>query len=284
MRVLIFGATGMLGNAILRKLTLDGGNIVYGTIRSNSPVDPLGLLNTTNIINGIEVDNIDSIIKAFQISRPDVVINCIGLVKQVEGGNDPISAAFVNTILPHRLAKICSLFEARFIHFSTDCVFSGLKGFYSERDYADADDVYGRTKLLGEVSGKNTVTLRTSIIGRELAGNRSLVSWFLSQEGEVSGFSRAIFSGLPTCEVAEVLQNFILPNQHVAGLYHLASEPINKFELLTIIAEVYKKKIKIKPNDSMRIDRSLDASRFNSLVGYIPPHWEILIRKMYEFG
>jgi dTDP-4-dehydrorhamnose reductase len=284
MRVLIFGVTGMLGNTIFRKLSLDRGNSVYGTKRSTSPIDFFGELNAKNIIGGIDVENADAIIKAFQIAKPEVVINCIGLVKQIEGGNDPISATSINTILPHRLARMCKLFGARFIHFSTDCVFSGSKGLYTEQDYADADDVYGRSKLLGEVSVGDAVTLRTSIIGHELLGNRSLLNWFLAQEGEVFGYSNAIFSGLPTCEVADVLQNFILPNNTVSGLYHLASAPINKFDLLTLIAKVYKKNIKIVPNDSLKINRSLDASRLNSLVAYTPPAWDVLIGKMYEFG
>ena len=195
----------------------------------------------------------------------------------------PLAAIPVNAVLPHRLARLCALAGARLIHLSTDCVFAGDKGMYREDDLPDAQDVYGRTKLLGEVDYPHALTLRTSIIGHELASHHSLVCWFLSQHGPVRGYSQAIFSGLPTVEIARVIDKYVLDRPELHGLYHLSAEPIDKLSLLQLVAKTYGKENEITEDRSMVIDRSLDSTRFRSATGYRPEPWPDLIRRMHEF-
>jgi dTDP-4-dehydrorhamnose reductase len=170
------------------------------------------------------------------------------------------------------------------VHISTDCVFSGAKGMYVESDFPDADDLYGRSKYLGEVDYPHAVTLRTSIIGHELDGARSLLCWFLAQGGSVRGFTKAVFSGLPTVELARVVRDFVLPHPELHGLYHVSAAPINKYDLLKLVAQAYGKSIEITPHDQLVIDRSLDSTRFKAATGYAPPSWPELVRTMHAFG
>jgi dTDP-4-dehydrorhamnose reductase len=280
---MVLGVTGMLGNAMLRVLSANLGLNVYGTVRSERSLRYFSGNFSSQIIVGIDVENYDSLVKAFAAVRPDVVVNCIGLVKQLVGANDPLQAVPINTILPHRLAALCQATGARLVHISTDCVFAGTKGNYLESDFPDAHDLYGRSKLLGEVDYPHAITLRTSIIGHELTGQKSLVGWFLAQQGPVKGFTRAIFSGLPTVELARVVCDFILPHPELHGLYHVAAKPINKFDLLKLVAKTYSKAIEIIPADELIINRSLNADRFRRATGYMPPEWPVLVQRMYEF-
>ncbi|MCC5629685.1 SDR family oxidoreductase [Nostoc sphaeroides CHAB 2801] len=284
MKVLVIGVTGMLGNAVFRTFLNSGtGYDVVGTARSESAYRFFDATTTENIITGVDVENHDLLVKVFAKVRPQIVINCVGLVKQLAEANDPLLAVPLNTLLPHRLAALCSVVGARLIHISTDCVFSGEKGNYLETDFPDGKDLYGRSKLLGEVNYTHTITLRTSIIGHELSGSRSLIGWFISQKNQVKGFTRAIFSGLPTVELARVIHDFVLPRPNLHGLYHVAAKPIDKYQLLKFVAEVYDKKIEIVPDDSFVIDRSLNAQKFYEATGYVAPQWEDLITRMYEF-
>ena len=283
MRVLVLGVTGMLGNAMLRFMSENTDLVVYGTARKEEAKQWFSGKLTGQIIAGVDVENHDSLVKAFAKVRPDVVINCVGLVKQLADSNDPLQAVPINTLLPHRLAALCQATGARLVQISTDCVFSGAKGNYQESDLPDADDLYGRSKLLGEVDYPHAITLRTSIIGHEMSGHRSLVDWFLSQQGSVKGFTRAIFSGLPTVELARVVCDFVLPSPQLHGLYHVAARPINKFDLLKLVAQTYGRDIEIVPSDELVIDRSLNAERFKAATGYVPPEWPDLVQHMYEF-
>ena len=235
------------------------------------------------MIVGVEVDNIDHLTTLFATVKPHIVINCVGLVKQLAQSEDPLLAIPINAILPHRLAKFCSMIEARFIHISTDCVFSGNQGMYSEQDIPDAMDVYGRSKLLGEVDYPNAVTLRTSIIGHELTQSRSLIGWFLSQTDQVKGYNRAIFSGLPTVELARVIRDYVLKDNNLRGLYHVSSAPINKYDLLSLVSQCYGHAIDIIEDDTLIIDRSLNSTRFKLATNYRPPAWPELVKLMNDF-
>ena len=283
MRILVLGVTGMLGNAMFRVLSEKADLRVYGTARRESSRQNFSESLHSQIVVGVDVENHDSLVKAFATVKPDVVVNCVGLVKQLAEASDPLLALPINTLLPHRLAALCQATSARLVHISTDCVFSGSKGGYLEADFPDAYDLYGRSKLLGEVDYPHAITLRTSIIGHELSGHRSLVNWFLAQQGSVKGFTRAIFSGLPTVELATVIRDVVLPHQELHGLYHVASKPINKFDLLQLVAKTYGKDTKIDPSEELVIDRSLNADRFNQATAYEPPEWPALIERMYEF-
>ena len=216
--------------------------------------------------------------------RPEAVINCVGLVKQRPEAEDEALAMAVNAELPHRLAAICRTLGARLIHFSTDCVFSGREGRYTEASLPDCTDLYGRSKLLGEVGGEGMLTLRTSMIGPELTTRHGLLGWFLGQAGSVKGYTSAIFSGLTSLEIARVVKNHVLPASHLSGLYHLSTVPIAKFDLLHLIREAYGHHIDIEPDASVVIDRSLDSSAFQTATNYAPPDWPSLVRDLRNFS
>jgi len=283
MKIMVLGVTGMLGNAMFRVLSENRSLNLTGTARSEGARHYFAGDLAERIITGVDVENQDSLVRAYATAQPDVVVNCIGLVKQLADANDPLQAVPINTLLPHRLAALCDVVGARLIHISTDCVFSGVSGNYLETDFPDAYDLYGRSKLLGEVDYPNAITLRTSIIGHELAGGRSLVGWFLSQQGSVKGFTKAVFSGLPTVELATVVRDVVLDRCELRGLFHVASKPINKFDLLNLVAKAYGKDIEIIPSDQLIIDRSLCAEKFRLATGYVAPEWPILVKKMSEF-
>ena len=273
----------MLGNAVLRYFANSESYNAVGSVRSEASFRLFPETLRTRLVVAGDADDPDQLIRLLGQVRPDVVINCIGLVKQLGEAKNPLAAIPINAVLPHRLAQCCALVGARLIHLSTDCVFSGHKGMYREDDVPDADDVYGRTKLLGEVDYPHAVTLRTSIIGHELAGHRSLIDWFLSQEGAVKGFRQAVFSGLPTVEIARVIDRFVIPDTELHGLYHLSAEPIDKASLLRLVADVYHKQIIIRDDDSLVIDRSLDSIRFRTRTGYRPAPWPAFIEQMHDF-
>lgn len=283
-KVLVLGVTGMLGNAVFRLFSESPGFAAYGSARNHSMLGCFSSEMRSRIVTGVDVENSDHLVALLQRTRPQVVINCIGLVKQLAEADDVLAAIPINSLLPHRLARMCDLVGARFVHMSTDCVFSGSKGMYTEDDAADAQDLYGRSKFIGEVDYENSITLRTSIIGHELNGSRSLINWFLAQEGRVKGFKRAIFSGLPTVEIARVIRDHVIPHPELRGLYHLSAAPINKFDLLSLVAHAYGKAIEIAPDDSFVIDRSLDSSRFRQASGFAPEPWVELVRRMQVFG
>jgi dTDP-4-dehydrorhamnose reductase len=280
MNILILGGSGMLGHTLVQYLSQSNEYNIFVTFREHQSLFQK-LQNVTSIYNIDARDDL-SLNKAFEIASPNIVINCIGIIKQLEISKDPLEVIPINSLLPHKLAKLSRNYFSRMIHISTDCVFNGEKGNYTEDDQPDAIDLYGRSKALGEItSDKHAITIRTSIIGHEIKSNYSLVDWFLSQTNSVQGYNNAIFSGLPTIEIAEVIHNIIIKNSTIFGLYHLASEPISKFQLLKLIAETYGKKIDIVSNTNIVLNRSLDGTRFNTLTGYNPDSWIELVKKMY---
>jgi len=283
MRVLVLGASGMLGNAMVRVLGENENWEVFGTLRSNGAARFFSPRLAQRLLNGVNVENQDALTKLFAEIRPDIVVNCIGLVKQLADARDPLLCIPINSLLPHRLARLCELIGARLVHMSTDCVFSGKKGGYHETDPSDAEDLYGKSKFLGEVDYPHAITLRSSIIGHELQGQRSLIGWFLSQERQCRGYSKSIYSGLPTVILAQLVRDEIIPRDNLCGLYHVASKPISKYDLLCLVAQTYGKTIEIIPDDSLVVDRSLNADRFRDATGYITPEWPALIRAMHAF-
>lgn len=282
-RVLVLGASGMLGNAMVRVLGEDAAFKVYGTVRSGGVKRFFSSEIADNLVVGIDVEQQDGLVRLFSTVRPDVVINCIGLIKQLAEAGDPLMAIPINSLLPHRLARLSELAGARLIHISTDCVFDGKKGGYTEGDQPNASDLYGLSKYLGEVGYPHTVTLRTSIIGQELNSTNGLIDWFLKQEDKCRGYTQAVFSGLPTVVLAQVVRDVVIPDKKLSGLYHVAAQPIAKFDLLRLVAEVYGKKIEIIPDGTLVINRSLKAERFRAATGYVAPEWPELIRVMHSY-
>jgi dTDP-4-dehydrorhamnose reductase len=283
LKVLVVGASGMIGSTVLRVLSENRDWEVFGSVRDESVKRFFSTFISERLIAGVNVENQDSLIKIFDQIRPDVVINCAGLTKHKPEAEDPLVSIPINTLMPHRLSGLCKLVGARLIHVSTDCVFSGAKGGYVEFDFADARDVYGKSKALGEVHEPHAITLRTSTIGHELQTQFGLLDWFLSQEGRCTGYTRAIFSGLPTVVFAQVVRDVVIPQKELFGLYHVAAKPIAKFDLLKLIAEVYGKTVAIVPDDKLVIDRSLDAERFHLATGYVAPEWPELIKLMHAY-
>ena len=284
MKILVLGASGMLGNAMFRVLSETDEHEVWGTVRSPGIHKLFDDVQALRLLSGIEVENADALSDVLNKVRPNVVVNCIGLVKQFAAAGDPLLALPINAMLPHRLARFCSLVGARLIHVSTDCVFSGKRGAYTESDTPDAEDLYGKSKHIGEVDYHNAVTLRTSIIGHELESRHGLVEWFLWQEVRVFGYTRALFSGLPMVEFSRIVRDFVLPKASLRGLYHVSSAPIAKYLLLSLVARIYEKNIEIVPDDSVVIDRTLVADRFQQATGYTAPPWEDLVLMMKKFG
>jgi dTDP-4-dehydrorhamnose reductase len=283
-KVLVLGATGMLGNAVLRLFAHSPGYTVVGSVRSSDATRLLPEALRSRIVAGVDIHDTNGLLRLFEQATPDIVINCIGVVKQLAEVDDPLVTIPVNSLLPHRLLRLCRVARARLIHVSTDCVFDGAKGMYRETDAPNANDLYGRSKYLGEVVDVRAITLRTSIIGPELNSAHGLVSWFLAQRTVVKGFTKAVFSGLPTVELARVMRDFVIPRADLSGLYHVSADPISKHDLLALVADTYSKAINIVPDDGPVIDRSLDSSRFREHTGYDPPKWPALVRSMHEFG
>ena len=280
--IVVLGASGMLGGVAYRFFADSPGWKVVGTARSPQSAAHLPRTDTARIILGLDMADTDRLVQELGAIRPDIVLNCVGIIKQLDAAKNALISIATNSLLPHRLAGICGTVGARLVHVSTDCVFDGRRGFYSEADFPDANDLYGRTKLLGEVDYPHAITLRTSIIGHEAAGAVSLVDWFLSQTGpRVKGFRKAIYSGLPTVELARVVRDVVAPRPDLRGLWHVASDPINKYDLLQLVAAAYGKTTIIDPDDAVVIDRSLDGSRFRRETGYVAPPWPELVAAMH---
>ena len=241
-----------------------------------------GLFNTENSYTGIDVRNNDRLVEVFSEFHPEAVINAVGIIKQRAEAIDAIPSLEINALLPHRLAVLCKATGSRLVQMSTDCVFSGKKGNYIETDESDAQDLYGKTKYLGELHENHCLTLRTSIIGLELSRRKSLVEWFLAQRGTIKGYKKAIFSGFTTIELSRVIEKLLVSHPDASGLYNLASSSINKYELLLLLKKKLGLDINIEADDSLKIDRSLNSMQFNEKFNYTPPAWEKMIEELAQ--
>lgn len=241
----------------------------------------LNIFDRDKTFENIAAENHENVEKIVREIKPEVIVNAIGIIKQLPSANDIIKTLTINSIFPHRLSEIARDANARLICVSTDCVFSGEKGNYNEEDIPDAYDLYGKSKNLGEVAAENCLTIRTSIIGREIKTSHSLVEWFLSNEGKkVKGYKKAVFSGFPTLILADILADVIINHKDLNGLFHISSEPINKFELLELLKKEYRIQVEIEPSDDVKIDRSLDSAKFRKATGFKPLSWEEMIKIM----
>jgi dTDP-4-dehydrorhamnose reductase len=241
------------------------------------------LFDEKRTIGGVDGMEFDTVTRALEIARPDVIVNAVGVIKQLPTSEDPIVALTINSLLPHKLAAHCRSIGCRLITLSTDCIFNGRRGMYTEDDTSDAEDLYGRTKYLGEVAGARCLTLRSSIIGRELKSSHSLVEWFLSNRGaKVRGFSKAIYSGFPTLTMARIIAELIEDHSELHGVYNVSSDPINKYDLLRLMRDTYGIEVEIEPDSEFEIDRSLDSSRFRAATGFKPESWPEMIQEMAD--
>ena len=216
------------------------------------------------------------------MSRPEVVLNAVGIVKQLAAAHAAIPSIAVNSLWPHLLAEACAARGARLVQVSTDCVFSGVRGDYGEEDDPDAHDLYGRSKLLGEIVDRDDVlTIRTSIVGWQLGQPTGLLGWFAAHRTEpLKGFRRAVFSGLSTRALAEVVRDVVVPDPSLHGLWHVSADPIDKDSLLRRLATRLAWDVDLRPVDEPVIDRSLDSSRFRDRTGWRPPSWEAMLDQL----
>lgn len=279
MKILILGGGGMLGHKLVQ--TFHQSHEVAYTTRSPLRKDVVSTFSSAKAFTGLDALEMGRFVQLIRSNTFDVVINCIGIVKQLEESKNAIRSISINALFPHQIAKACREEGVKFIQISTDCVFSGNKGQYTEADLEDARDLYGRTKLLGEVDAP-ALTLRTSIIGHELHSHRSLIDWFLSQDKGIKGFTNAIYTGVPTIELAYILRYILKHTPHLEGLYHVSSPPIDKCSLLKKVAQQYGHTIPITPHDDFRNDKSLVSQRFFNATNYVVPDWDTLIARMYQ--
>jgi dTDP-4-dehydrorhamnose reductase len=278
MRILILGGDGMLGHQLLRQLRPR--HDVSATLRKPLAAYASYDLFGADCFGGIEATSFEQVRACVNARRPQVIINAIGLVKQRPSAKDCADNLYLNAVFPQRLAYLAGELGARLIHFSTDCVFSGRKGNYTEEDFPDADDLYGQSKLLGEVRHPHALTLRTSIIGRELSRKTSLVEWFLAQRDSVQGYTRAIYTGFTTLEMARIVERLMTEYPHATGVWHVASERISKYDLLCLVGKHFKLETQIVPTSSFACDRSLVSDRFRAAFRYTPPRWDKMVAEL----
>lgn len=279
MKVLILGAYGMLGHKLGQ--VLQPNFDVWATCRRPKTFNVRGLVPPDRLIEGVTAEDITSVKRALDAVRPDAVINCIGVIKQQAAAKSPLPSIQINALFPHQAAALSAEAGARFIHFSTDCVFAGTKGMYAETDPSDATDLYGRTKFLGEVTAPGSVTIRSSILGPELENGLGLLAWFLNQKGrEAKGFKKALYSGFTTLEMAHIVSRLLREWTALSGMWQIASAPINKFDLLTLINQTMNLGVTLQPDEIFACDRSLNGSRFAAETGYRSPQWPDMVRAM----
>lgn len=283
-RTLILGGNGMLGHKLwqLSLNTLE----TYVTLRRPLQTYRYAkLFDPTRVISGVDATNFNTVIHAVKQIKPSVVVNCLGIVKQRDIAKNPLTSIHINSLFPHQLKEICNSVGARLIHMSTDCIFSGKKGNYREEDPADAEDLYGKTKYLGEVDGDDCLTIRTSIIGRELETHLGLVEWLLSQNGKtVLGYTRAIYSGFTTPVLSQIILTLIQDFPKLSGVYHVSTDPINKYDLLKILIKAFRLNIEVQNFNNFFCDRSLNGSRFNNAVPINFPSFEQMVSELVKDG
>jgi dTDP-4-dehydrorhamnose reductase len=282
-KILILGGGGMLGHKMFQVLghRFPDTWCTLREPREDSPLGQLPLFQAGRVLDGVDASNVEALERFVRDVRPAVIVNCVGVIKQRSEAQSIIGSITVNALLPHRLARVASEWNGRLIHFSTDCVFSGRKGQYREADEPDPVDLYGRTKLLGEVAADNALTLRTSFIGRELRHGQSLLEWFLAQNHQkVGGYRRVWWSGTTSNHLAEVVGNLIGEGPPLAGLYHLSGVRLSKYDLLLKLRDGLGLDLEVEPSDTVVCDRSLDGSRFAQATGYRAPSWDGLIAQL----
>ncbi|MGE0813624.1 MAG: dTDP-4-dehydrorhamnose reductase family protein [Vicinamibacterales bacterium] len=276
-RLLVVGGGGMLGHKLWQ--IASGRMEAWATVRQVTPaLEALGLARPDRVVTGVDVHRPETLAAALDRVRPEAVVNCVGVVKQLAAAKDPVESIAINALHPHVLGRLCQARGIRFLHVSTDCVFDGARGGYTEFDLPNATDLYGRSKALGEVTGPGSLTIRTSIIGRELAGASGLVEWFLSRRGGTAdGYAGAVFSGFTTIALSEIVLTILAEHPGLEGLYHVSADPLDKLTLLGLLNDAFAAGVTIARKDEPRIDRSLDSTRFRQAAGFTPPAWPAMI-------
>lgn len=282
-KVIVLGASGMLGHKMFQRLrnVFPCTTAMMRRMKSSPPFCHIDLLRGGDVSDGIDCIETDVLRRRLAGLRPDVIVNCVGIVKQRPQANDAGACIAINALLPHQLASWARAWGGRVIHFSTDCVFSGARGRYTEEDASDAQDLYGRSKFLGEVVAENALTLRTSMIGREIEEHRSLLEWFLAQKGRiVPGYRRVIYSGVTTNQLGDLVTTIIRDYPQLSGLFQVVSAPISKYDLLCLLREAYSADVVIEPDDREISDRSMRGDKLRRAMGYVAPSWPDLVQEL----
>jgi dTDP-4-dehydrorhamnose reductase len=282
MRILILGVSGLIGHKLYQKLSTRFGD-VFGTLHGDrSRFAWTGLFNGLNVVEHVDVSNFAQLEGVLQAISPDVVLNCAGITKRRPEINLSLQAIGVNALFPHRLAKWAELHNRRVIHFSTDCVFDGAVGNYTETSPTTGKDAYGQTKALGEIRYDHTLTLRSSFIGRELSVHSELLDWLLQQRGNtIKGFTKALYSGISTIEMARIVGDLIEHHPEINGLHQLSTpEPISKYELLCMARDAFDVEVEIIPDDTFEIKPTLDGSLLRSKLQINLPTWPVMMRDL----
>jgi dTDP-4-dehydrorhamnose reductase len=282
-KIVILGGAGMLGHKLFQILRERFPGTICTTREEvrQPPFDRVTILQGGDILRGVDVMDFGRLGHVLADLQPDYILNCVGIIKQRDEAKMAIPSITINSLLPHKLAAMAKEWGGRVIHFSTDCVFSGARGGYTEKDDSDADDLYGKSKFLGEVATDNALTLRTSIIGRELVEHKSLLDWFLSQNHKtVRGFTRVIYSGITTNQMAEVVTDIIQDHPTLSGLYQVVSAPISKYDLLCLLRDAYRLDIEIVPDEATISDRSMKGDKLRAATGYVSPPWSALVQNL----
>jgi dTDP-4-dehydrorhamnose reductase len=284
MKILILGLSGMLGHKLFSYLQKQNTYDLYATTTTNFEIEypSFKIINKKNIFFS-KVQNIDYFERIFLKINPDIVINCIAILRESFFDLKPVKFIEINTIYPHKISQLSKKLDFRFIHFSTDILYSDNNKLSCENDEIALSGPYAASKFLGEVKNNNSLTIRTSIIGHQLNNNTSLLEWFLNYEGKtVNGYSNVIYSGLPTTEISKIIHKYIIPNVDLKGIMNISSKPISKLELLYKIKKYYNKKVNINSDESIISNRSLNSNLFNKKTGYLVPDWDMMVKEMYE--
>jgi dTDP-4-dehydrorhamnose reductase len=283
MKILVLGGEGMLGHKMYQILLARYPDTVCTVSRSLSEpfYKRVALFRQGRVVGNVDAMELQRLGNFLRDLKPVFIINCIGIVKQREEAKAAIPSITLNALLPHMLGEIACEWGGRVIHFSTDCVFSGRRGGYTEDDLSDAEDLYGRSKFLGEVATENALTLRTSIIGRELTHFKSLLEWFLGQKGRtIQGFKKVVYSGVTTNYLAKLIEDLIADHPKLSGLFQVTSPPISKYDLLCMLRDAYQLTVEIVPNEQEVSDRSMKGEKFLRATGYSLPDWSDLVAQL----
>jgi dTDP-4-dehydrorhamnose reductase len=273
----------MLGHKMFQRLrsVFQCTTAIMRNTKTSPPFCHIDLFRGSDVYDGVDCMETDALQQTLVGIQPDFIVNCVGIIKQRPQANDAVAGIAINALLPHQLAAWARAWGGRVIHFSTDCVFSGARGSYIEEDASDAHDLYGRSKFLGEVITENALTLRTSMIGREIEEHRSLLDWFLAQKGRsVRGYRRVIYSGVTTNHLADLVSAIIRDYPKLSGLFQVVSAPISKYELLCLLRDAYSADIVIEPDDREVSDRSMRGDKLQRAIGYVAPSWPALVQQL----
>lgn len=280
-RILILGGAGTLGHKLWQIIPQKFADTYVSVRKSKDFYAKTGLFSNDKVIDFLDLRDLPKLEKVLDDLKPDIILNCAGITLRSKEAKSEVSNIAVNALLPNKLADWCLHNNSRLIHFSTVCVFSGKTGNYDEESVPDAQDLYGRTKILGEVNKPCSLVLRSSFIGRELFGGAELLEWFLSQKGKtIRGYRNAVFTGLTTNYLAGLVVKLIAEFNDLSGIYNVSSETISKYDLLKLMKEAYNLDVEIQPYDEFECKRDLNGEKFNKAVGFKCPTWKELMADM----